>query len=426
MRQGDAAEVALAALRARGFAKARASATVSERHELNAEFGAPSLLRTTHDTTLSLLGIVDDKQATVAINKSDDAAIAAAVEELWQMAQAAKPDPAHDIAAAQSVEVLEVGDPEPDHGAMFLRMKELLDHTTATYPTLRMGQSILSFTHRQGRFLNSNGVDFRTRRGSYGASLMFTAREGTAVSSFNYTGFNLARLDRPLAECATADALMRQTTEQVRTRRIPGKFTGELVITPDCLENFLGFLAQRVGDLPLIAGTSVYAGKLGESVSSTALTLESRPQDLIGGYFLTGDGYRAENTVLLEHGVLRSYLLSLYGAHKTGLARARTAGGAWVVQAGSRPLDEILRDVRQGVLITRFSGGAPNDRGDFSGVAKNSYYIENGEIRHPIAETMISGNMAQLLQNVVEVSKERADFGDSILPWCRVDGVGVS
>jgi PmbA protein len=124
--------------------------------------------------------------------------------------------------------------------------------------------------------------------------------------------------------------------------------------------------------------------------------------------------------------VLRSYLLSLYGARKTGLARARCAGGALVVEPGARDLAAMIADVRQGLLMTRFSGGAPNDKGDFSGVAKNSYYVESGEIRQPIAETMIHGNMAGLLEDVVETSRERADFGDSILPWCRVRGIGVS
>jgi PmbA protein len=181
-----------------------------------------------------------------------------------------------------------------------------------------------------------------------------------------------------------------------------------------------------VSDLPIVSGTSLYAGRLGETVASSALSLSSRPRDLIGGYFLTGDGYVAENVSLLERGVLKSYLLSLYGARKTGLARARTAGGCFVVESGVRSLAEMLADVDRGLLVTRFSGGAPNDKGDFSGIAKNSYYIEGGTVRYPVAETMISGNMARLLENVVEVSRERADFGDAIFPWCRVRDIGVS
>ena len=78
------------------------------------------------------------------------------------------------------------------------------------------------------------------------------------------------------------------------------------------------------------------------------------------------------------------------------------------------------------ILLCRFSGGYPSDAGDFSGVAKNSYYIEKGKIKFPIIETMISGNIAQMFMNINNISKETVDFGDSILPWISFDGVTIS
>ena len=87
---------------------------------------------------------------------------------------------------------------------------------------------------------------------------------------------------------------------------------------------------------------------------------------------------------------------------------------------------QMVSDVRQGILISRFSGGRPSETGDFSGVAKNSYYIENGEVQFPISETMVSGNMATLLRDIVAVSSERADYGSAHFPWVRVAGIGVS
>ncbi|MCZ6616907.1 MAG: metallopeptidase TldD-related protein, partial [Gammaproteobacteria bacterium] len=154
--------------------------------------------------------------------------------------------------------------------------------------------------------------------------------------------------------------------------------------------------------------------------------VHSRPLDLAGGYFVTGDGYRTENSTIVCNGILNSHLLNLYGARKTGLERAKTGGGCYVVDPGGQSVDSMIGDVERGVLITRFSGGRPNDKGDFSGVAKNSYYIEGGEVKHPVSETMISGNMAELLHNIVGISRERADFGDSIYPWVRTTGVGIS
>ncbi len=285
---------------------------------------------------------------------------------------------------------------------------------------------MVSYTGQAVAFGNTQDVALDSTSARYGGQLMFTAREGDDVSSFNYTGFVSDTLDVPMKDRATADTLLRQTTEQVRTRKVPEKFTGDLIITPDALSDFLGFLLQNIGNGPLIAGTSIYRDKLGEAVTADLLTVRSQPLSLPAGYRFTGDGHVAEDTVIVEGGVLKSYLLDLYGARKTGLERARTGGGCYVVDAGATALADIIGTTRQGVLITRFSGGRPNEKGDFSGVAKNSYYVADGELKFPISETMISGNLADALLAINAVSRERADFGRAIYPWVRTTGIGVS
>ena len=86
----------------------------------------------------------------------------------------------------------------------------------------------------------------------------------------------------------------------------------------------------------------------------------------------------------------------------------------------------MIDNVDQGVLLARFSGGNPASNGDFSGVAKNSYYIENGEIKYPITETMVSGNAKEMFENLDEISKDRIDFGVGILPWISFSDITVS
>jgi len=422
----DLAQRSLAALEQRGFQKARVRLTASDQHELQAEFGHTNLLRTTHNTELALLGIVDDKQGSLTLNNPTRDGLADAVDNLWAVATGSRADPANDIAPSQPKRVFAAGPEAPDLDKMYERVAEALDHAKTHYPTLKMGSTAVSYSSRRSLYLNSNGVDFDSTRRVYHASMMFTAREGTAVSSFNYTGATLANLDTPLASLATADALMRQTTEQVRTRKVPAKFTGDMIVTPDCLDNFFGFLIGNVGNQPMISGTSLYKESLDKRVADPLLTLHSRPRDLVGGYFVTGDGFEAQNATVVEGGVLKTFLLDQYGARKTGLARAVTSGGAWVVDAGTTALEDMIADVRAGIVITRFSGGRPNDKGDFSGIAKNSYYVENGAIAYPISETMVSGNMASLLTNIVAVSKERADYGSGVFPWVRVGEIGIS
>ena len=149
-------------------------------------------------------------------------------------------------------------------------------------------------------------------------------------------------------------------------------------------------------------------------------------EEIADGYFFTGDGYAAENSTVIEKGVLRSFILSLYGSLKTGKPKAVNSGGAWMIDPGDSSFEEMVRSVDRGILLCRFSGGNPSDNGDFSGVAKNSYSIENGEVKSPIKETMINGNLAVLLKNIKGISRERIDYGSGILPWIQVGGITIS
>jgi PmbA protein len=241
-------------------------------------------------------------------------------------------------------------------------------------------------------------------------------------------GISALNLHTPFIESGSAKRLLKQSTEQVRTKPVSEKFTGEIVVTPDCLSDFLGFITGDISDGKIISKTSIYKEKLNKQITDSRFTLHARPvsDEITDGYFITDDGYVAENNTIIDNGVLKTHLLSLYGANKTGGKRAVNGGGAFVVDAGEKPKDEIIRNIKKGILLERFSGGRPSADGEFSGVAKNSYYIENGELKYPISETMISGNIQEMFSNIGEISSDRIDFGYSIFPWISFKGVTVS
>jgi hypothetical protein len=162
---------------------------------------------------------------------------------------------------------------------------------------------------------------------------MFTAKDGKDTSSFNGMGISALNLDTPFIESGSAKRLLRQSTEQVRTKPVPEKFTGEIVVTPDCLGDFLGFITGDISDGKIISKTSIYKKKLNQQITDPRFTLYARPvsDEITDGYFITDDGYVAENSTIIDKGVLKTHLLSLYGANKTGGQRAVNGGGAFVV-----------------------------------------------------------------------------------------------
>ena len=107
--------------------------------------------------------------------------------------------------------------------------------------------------------------------------------------------------------------------------------------------------------------------------------------------------------------------MGIYGANKLGKNRAVNDGGAYIVEPGKKSHKEIIKNIDEGVLLCRFSGGYPSSNGDFSGVAKNSYYIENGEVKYPISETMISGNISEMMKNIIAISKSTEDYHQKLI-----------
>jgi len=86
----------------------------------------------------------------------------------------------------------------------------------------------------------------------------------------------------------------------------------------------------------------------------------------------------------------------------------------------------MIKGIDRGILLNRFSGASPGPSGDVSGVAKNSFMIENGVVTDAISETMVSFNIVDILNTIPAISKERCENGSRILPWTCFDGVTIS
>ena len=415
-------------LKKQGADKVSCSLSNSEKKELNIEHGEMSLFRTTFNSSLSIEAVVDGKKGSTSLNKIDKESIDKAILQVIELSKSSNPDECYDIAENQPSQIFSCGSNEADLDIMYDSLSEFNQYTKKQFPKIILEAAILDFTKTKTLIANSNGVSFEVNKGLYGFSPMFTAKDGQDTSSFNYTGFCSKKISQPLHKYGMIEQLLRETEEQVRTSPIDSKFIGDIIVTPDCLSGFLSMIESHISDFMVISGRSVYKDKLNELIASDKLTLHSHPlsEKLDYNYFTTGDDYVCENSTIIDKGILKTLLLGIYGANKTGKDRAVNNGGAHIVEPGDKALDDMISTIDKGVLLSRFSGGSPSDNGDFSGVAKNSYYIENGEIKYPITETMISGNIFQMLHEIKDISKETINDGSSIYPWIQFSGLTIS
>lgn len=425
----NTAKTALKALASVGAEKAKCDVGYSITHEFNVDGGEFSLFRTLFDKHLVLSAIREGKKGTVRQNRYDEETVKALAKSCLETAESAVPDEAWDVAPAAEPRNFVYGALSSDNEKLFARCKELMQDVKERHPKILMEQMIV--THKEVRSVhaNSNGVLYGEHCGYYEVSLMYSSHEGEKASSFFGSGFTVYDLDRPFMECGSVAKDFDDVEKQIETSSVEGKFEGVMLLPPSALSSFLGYLLSNfAGDAALLQGTSPWKDALGQSVADTSITLSASPLDdrIVCGERITDDGFLAENYDIIRDGVLRQFMLSLYVSNKTGNKRALNGSYSLVMKEGERSLDEIVAGIERGIVVGRFSGGNPSSNGDFSGVAKNSFLIEKGKVTKALSETMISGNLGDMLKHVTGISRERVADGSTVLPYAAFGGITVS
>ena len=425
----DAAELILEEIKAIGADEGETWVSRNVLTELYYELGKISMVRTVFSDKVSIKLLKDKRKGSTTLNSFEPEDIQLAVQEAWQAAQSAAPDEAEGIADLQENLSFTTGEEKPDLDGMVGQLDQLLKDVKQDFPKISFDSIGIEHLYSEKLYANTNGVRLSDWKGVYQLSNMFVAKDEDKSSSFNYFGTIYENPADRVCEAERVRRLLDETQQQIVTEQFEGSFTGDLVITPGCLEDFLYYIADTyLEDGALISGTSPWKDKIGEQIASPLVNLELAAEhpDLPGTSQLSGDGYVAENMPLIEDGVLKNFSLSRYGAAKTGLKRSANSGGSYVFGNGETPLEELIASVEKGILLGRFSGGSPSPAGDLSGVAKYSFVIENGKVTKALSEVMIAGNLADMLRDTVAVSQERENSGYWLLPWIRVENVTIS
>ena len=420
---------AVSALQAAGADKAQANVSYTITHEFNVDGGEFSLFRTLFDKQLAMTAIQGGKKGTVAQNRYDEETIAASARACLEAAASAQPDENWDFAPVSQNEDFVQGEPKPDTDKLFFRCQELMAGVRERFPKIIMEQMIVAHKEVYRAQANSYGVLFSAHEGCYEVQLMFSGHDGDKASSFFGSGVIADSLDKPFLELGSIAEDLENVEKQIETTVVDGKFEGTMVLMPGCVVSlFYTLLSDFAGEGGLLSGTSPWKDKLGKKVADERITLSLAPLDerIVCGERTTGDGFRAENFDIIKDGKLSAFYLSLYAANKLKLPRGKNDSFNVVIAPGDKSIDEIISTIDRGIVIGRFSGGQPSSNGDFSGVAKNSFLIENGKIGPALSETMIAGNLADMLNHLKAISREQVADGMSVLPYMVFDGITIS
>ncbi len=416
-------------LQEKQLAKYKYSISQSEKQELNLENGGFKLLRTVFSGSAFMQVFRDAKMGSANGTDITETGLRKLAEEAKAAAESASEDPCHDIAPDQGSDVFEQGATEPDMDRFIERIKEFLAAAAEQYPKVRIMSGIGSYDRMSWILRNSNGTEFEARAGQYHFSVEICASDGEKTTGLDYTGFSTKSLDTPFMEMGDLRRHLEDIQNSIHPETLEGKFEGTVIITPGCAAQFIWMtLSNYITDSVIIDGTSQWLDKVGEQVADEKLTVSLNPYDgrIVIGERVTGSGFRSEEVTLIDHGVLKTHWLSLYGSNKTGRPMVKNTGSDLVVEPGNQTLAELIASVDKGLILGGFSGGNPGTNGEFSGVAKNSFLIENGKVKCAVTETMVNGNLGDAFRNIRGISKEVLCDGGSVVPYIAVDGIVVS
>jgi len=296
-----------------------------------------------------------------------------------------------------------------------------------------------SFDAATGRkvLANSHGFVGEYRRSYCSVAVVPIAQDEAGAMQRDYwysVARSLAKLDsaESVGEEAARRTLRRLGARKVKTAQVP------VVLDPMVATSMLEHIFEGVNGDSVYRGASFLAGKLGEKIAGGNVTVVD--DGTVAGGFGTspfdGEGIPTRRTVVIENGVLKSYLLNTYTAKKLGLETTGNASrglagtpgigpGNYFLSPGQKTPKQIIGEIKNGLYVTEFLGhGANLVTGDYSRGA-SGMWIVNGELAYPVEEITVAGNLKEMFQNSSEIGSDLEFRGSVASPTIRIDGLTV-
>ncbi|MGZ5097616.1 MAG: metalloprotease PmbA [Usitatibacter sp.] len=156
--------------------------------------------------------------------------------------------------------------------------------------------------------------------------------------------------------------------------------------------------------------SSFLLDRLGTPVFSPAVEIfedPHRPGEMASAYF-DAEGVATAPRMVVEGGVLRGWFLSTYSARKLGLETSGNSGGNHnlILKPGSLDFDALVKRMGRGLVVNELMGQGVNPvTGDYSRGAAG-FWVEDGEIRFPVEEVTIAGNLIDMFKGIEAVGND--------------------
>ena len=251
-------------------------------------------------------------------------------------------------------------------------------------------------------YANSHGFLGQYKTTRHGMNCMLIAEDAHMMQrDYDYTVArdvdDLVNIEA-LATNAAKRTVNRLGAKKINTCQVPVIFEASLA------RGLLSTFVCAISGSALYRKSSFLLDHLNKKVFPECINITENPHlpKALGSSPFDSEGVTTKQREIVNNGVLQSYVLGSYSARKLGLQTTGNADGVHnlIINSTHGKLTDLYQLVNTGLLVTELIGQGVNlITGDYSRGAFG-YWIENGEIKYPVQEITIAGNLKDMFLNL--------------------------
>jgi len=381
--------------------------------DVTSRFGDVENIQYHNDEALTVTCIDGKRKGVASTNNLSDESIELTIEKSKTIASFLETDKHQGLAKENLINEFDI-----DCGINFpkeLSTEELINMTiecekSALEYDKRINNSEGSeyaYSQSNNLILNSHGAAGSYSSTSYTLSCIVIAEEeGLKERDYAYStrrSFNQIGDPKTIGNESAKKVISRLGAKSISTRKCP------IILTPELSVGLFSSFLSAINGNNIYKKNSFLRDFINKKVFSDHISISEQPnvKEGLGSRPFDSEGVITSDKLIVEDGVLNTYLLDTYSASQLSLKSTGNSGYSNILIDSTKPMmSNLVESIDNGILVTELMGSGANMlTGDYSRGAFG-YLIENGKISYPVTNFTIASNMIEMFKNIEEIGND--------------------
>jgi len=264
-----------------------------------------------------------------------------------------------------------------------------------------------AYSQSNNLILNSHGAAGSYSSTSYTLSCVVIAEEeGLKERDYAFStrrSFNQIGDPKAIGHESAKKVISRLGAKSITTRKCP------IILTPELSVGLFSSFLSAINGNNIYKKNSFLRDFINKKVFSDHISISEQPnlREGLGSRPFDSEGVITSDKLIVEDGVLNTYLLDTYSASQLSLKSTGNSGYSNILINSTKPMmSNLVESIDNGIMVTELMGSGANMlTGDYSRGAFG-YLIENGKISYPVTNFTIASNMIEMFKNIEEIGND--------------------